>query len=234
MVGLSHEKSSGNPSYFTAWGTLRGIQSVLQTIDGSTSLEGKTVAIQGLGSVGAILAEHLFWQGAHLIVSDIDWEKTEMIAKKFHAIACPAEDILAMSCDILAPCAMGGVLNPQTIPQLNCRGIAGCANNQLLTDQDAAELKKLGILYAPDFVINAGGLINVSLELADEGYNPAKARKLVDQLYDNLLSLFEVAEESNSSTHETAVQMAERRIQSNIGKRVTPPRYHHFEVHESH
>jgi leucine dehydrogenase len=229
VVGLSHEKSSGNPSYFTAWGTLRGIQSVLQTLDSSPSLEGKTVAIQGLGSVGAILAEHLFWQGAHLIVSDIDEEKTATIAKKFDAKIVSPQEILAAPCDILAPCAMGGILNPHTIPTLRCRGIAGCANNQLLSDQDAFELQKRTILYAPDFVINAGGLINVSLELAEEGYNPLKARKSVDQLFDNLLDLFALAHKNNISTHEAAVQTADHRIRSGIGKRTTPPRYHHYE-----
>ncbi len=228
VVGLSHEKSSGNPSHFTAWGTFRGIQAALQALDGSTSLEGKTVAIQGLGSVGALLAEHLFWHGAHLIVSDIDWEKTEAMAKKFNAVACPCEDILSVECDVLAPCAMGGIINSKTIPQLRCRAIAGCANNQLLTDQDGDELKKRGILYAPDFVINAGGLINVSQELAEEGYNPKTARKKVDKLYDQLMSLFELAEKKNCSTHHAAVELAEHRIKHGIGKRETPPRYHHY------
>jgi leucine dehydrogenase len=229
VVGISHEKSSGNPSPFTAWGTFRGIQAVLQMLDGSTSLEGKTIAVQGLGSVGAMLVEHLFWHGAKLIVSDIDWEKTQTIAKKYHATACPAEDILGEECDILVPCAMGGIINPQTIPQLRCRGIAGCANNQLLTDQDADELRKLGILYAPDFVINAGGLINVSLEIEEEGYNPISARKKADQIYDHLIRLFEISEQNNCSTHHAALSLADYRIKYGVGKRRVPPRYHHFE-----
>lgn len=228
VVGLSHEKSSGNPSYFTAWGTFRGIQAVLQELDGSTSLEGKTVAIQGLGSVGAILAEHLFWHGAKLIVSDIDWEKTKALAKKFDAVACPCEDILSVECDVLAPCAMGGIINPETIPQLRTRAIAGCANNQLLSDQDADALKQRGILYAPDFVINAGGLINVSHELLEEGYCPGESRKKVDQIYDHLLKLFELAKKNDCSTHQAAVELAEHRVKHGIGKRKSPPRYHHF------
>lgn len=234
VVGLSHERSSGNPSPYTAWGTFRGIQAVLKMIDGSTSLEGKTVAIQGLGSVGAILAELLFWHGAKLIVSDIDWERTQTIAKKYHATACPSEDILGEQCDVLAPCALGGIINPQTIPQLRCRAIAGCANNQLLTDQDANELKKRGILYAPDFVINAGGLINVSLEIAEDGYTPIVARKKVDQLYDQLIRLFEISEQNNCSTHHAAVALAEYRIKYGVGKRHVPPRYHHFESARKH
>ena len=99
------------------------------------------------------------------------------MAKKYHAIACPSEDILAEQCDVLAPCAMGGIINPETIPQLRCRAIAGCANNQLLTDQDADELKRRGILYAPDFVINAGGLINVSSEIEEEGLQSSGFKK---------------------------------------------------------
>ncbi len=229
VVGLSTEKSSGNPSPFTAWGTFRGIQAVLQTLDGSTFIEGKTIAIQGLGSVGALLAEHLFWHGAKLVLSDIDWEKTQALAKKYHAIACPSEDILGEQCDILAPCAMGGIINPETIPQLRCRGIAGCANNQLLADEDANELKSRGILYAPDFVINAGGLINVSLEIEEEGYNPSSSRKKVDQLYDQLIRLFEISEQNNCSTHHAAVSLAEYRIKYGVSKRRTPPRYHHYE-----
>ena len=228
VVGLAHDKSSGNPAPFTAWGTFRGIQATLQMLDGSTSIEGKVVAVQGLGSVGSLLVDLLFWHGAKLIVSDIDWEKTQMIAKKYHATACPAEDILGETCDILAPCAMGGIINPQTIPNLRCRGIAGCANNQLLSDQDADELKKLGILYAPDFVINAGGLINVSLEIEEEGYNPITARKKTDQIYDHLIRLYEISEQNNCSTHHAALSLADYRIKYGVGKRLVPPRYHHF------
>lgn len=229
VVGLGHEKSSGNPSPFTAWGTFRGIQAVLQKLDGTSSVEGKTVAVQGLGSVGAVLVEQLYWHGAKLIISDIDWEKTQILAKKFGAKACPSEDILTMPCDILAPCAMGGVINPDTIPGLRCRGIAGCANNQLLSDNDAEALKRLGILYAPDFVINAGGLINVAHELEVEGYNPVAARKKVDNLFDQLMLLFEISQQNNCSTHQAAVSLGDYRLKYGVGKRQVPPHYHHFE-----
>ena len=149
VVGLIHEKSSGNPSPFTAWGTFRGIQSVLKKIYDSDSLENRTVAIQGLGSVGLDLAELLFWAGARLIVSDIDREKCEKVAKMFGAQVVAPEEILSVECDVLAPCAMGGIINETTIPHLRCRAIAGCANNQLLKDSDADDLFALGILYAP-------------------------------------------------------------------------------------
>jgi leucine dehydrogenase len=229
VVGTSSEKASGNPSPYTAWGTFRGIQAVLQTIDGSPSVAGKTIAVQGLGSVGHALAELLFWHGAKLIVSDIDWEKTQRYSKKWGAIACPADDILSISCDVLSPCALGGIINSQTILNLRCRAIAGSANNQLLNDQDADLLKQKGILYAPDFVINAGGLINVSFEIAEEGYNPTQARAKVDKLYDQLIRLFEISEQNNCSTHQAALSLADYRIKYGVSKRQTPPRYHHQE-----
>ena len=226
VVGTSSEKASGNPSPFTAWGTFRGIEAVLQTVDGSTSVAGKTIAIQGIGSVGAPLAELLFWHGAKLIISDIDWEKTQRYSKKWGAIACPADDILSVPCDILAPCALGGIINPQTIENLRCRGIAGSANNQLLNDNDADLLQQKGILYAPDFVINAGGLINVSLEIDEEGYNPIKSRAKIDKLYDQLIRLFEISEQKNCSTHQAALSLADYRIKYGVSKRQIPPRYH--------
>lgn len=227
VVGISHKKSSGNPAPFTGWGTYRGIQATLKKIYGTDSVKGRTIAIQGLGSVGGWLAEVLFWHGAKLIISDIDWEKTLAIAAKFHAKPCPADDILMQECDILAPCAMGGIINPQTIPQLQCAGIAGCANNQLLSDVDGQELMKRGIVYAPDFVINAGGLINVTEEIAKEGYNPHTAREKIDHIYDQLISIFDLAEMQHISTHEAALTLAQSHIKNGKGKRIGSPSYHH-------
>jgi leucine dehydrogenase len=230
VVGSASSKGSGNPSPFTAWGTYRGIQSVLQKMHGNPSVAGKTVAIQGLGSVGGRLAEYLFWEGAKLILSDIDWEKTQRLAKQFGAMACPAEDILTVACDVLAPCALGGILNPQTIPQLKCEAVAGAANNQLLNDSDADLLKQRGILYAPDFVINAGGLINVSHEITEDGYCPTRSLAKINTLYNQLLELYALSEKNNCSTHQAAVSLGDYRIQHGIGKRETPPRYHHRET----
>ncbi|MGR3973760.1 MAG: Glu/Leu/Phe/Val dehydrogenase dimerization domain-containing protein [Candidatus Rhabdochlamydia sp.] len=227
FVGIAHEKSSGDPSTFTAWGTYRGIQAALQVTQKNPSVRGKRIAIQGLGNVGAALAEILFWAGAKLIVSDIDWEKTQRIAKKFGAQPCPADDILGSECDVLAPCAMGGILNSQTISQLRCQAIAGCANNQLLHDSDADTIRQRGILYTPDFVINAGGLINVSIELEHEGYDPIKARTKVHGLFDQLMHLFEIAEQNKCSTHQAALSLGDYRLKYGIGKRHCSPRYHH-------
>jgi leucine dehydrogenase len=230
VVGTSHEKASGNPSPFTAFGTLRGMQAVVQMLDGSPSLKGKVVAVQGLGSVGAVLVDFLFWHGAKLIVSDIDWEKTQRIAQKYGARACFVKDILIQECDILAPCALGGVLNGQTIPQLRCRAVAGCANNQLLKEEDALALHERGILYAPDFVINAGGLINVSFDVEQGGYNPAESQIRVDAIFDQLIELFAIAKKRGICSNYAAVFLANTMIENGVGKRLSPPHFDHLVV----
>lgn len=229
VTGLSHAKSSGNPSPFTAWGTFRGIQAACQELNGSDSVEGKTVAIQGLGSVGASLAELLFWHGARLIVADTDPARTSAIVRKYSAISCSPGEIHRQECDILAPCALGGTLNSQTIPELRCKAIAGCANNQLLEASDADALQKREILYAPDFAINAGGIINISFELDSTGYQPIDARIAVDRIYHTVNDIFATAKQSGMTTHEAAVVLAETRIQNGVGRRTEPPFFHHYD-----
>lgn len=227
VVGLPSQGSSGNPSPYTAWGTYRGIQAVLHRLFGSDSPEGKTVAIQGLGSVGIELAKLLFWAGAQLIVSDIDMNKCRHVAAELGAKIAPVDEILSSACDILAPCAMGGIINQHTIPQLRCKAIAGCANNQLLVDTDADQLLEREILYAPDFVINAGGLINVSQELATEGYQPEVSRNRTSAIYDQLGAIFDISKQNHCSTHQAAVSLGDYRLKYGIGKRTEPPCFHH-------
>lgn len=227
VSGLMHDKSSGNPSYFTAWGVYRGIQASLKKIYGSDSVKDRVVAIQGLGSVGTILADFLFWNGAKLIVSDIQVEKARKVAKQYGAAFVEPEDILFVECDVLAPCALGGVLSEQTIPLLKTKAVAGAANNQLLVDSDAEALLERGILYAPDFVINAGGLINVTEEITPQGYNPVSARNRVDQLYDQLITIFNLAEEKGISTYQAAADLGDYRLENKIGRRVEEPCFHH-------
>jgi leucine dehydrogenase len=227
VVGLNHEKSSGNPSYFTAWGVFKGIQAALKRVFGSDSVKDKTVAVQGLGSVGSILANLLFWNGAKLILSDIAMDKANKLAKQYGALTCSPEDIMSVPCDVFSPCALGGGLNSGTIPQLKCKIVAGAANNQLLSDKDGEELMKRGILYAPDFVINAGGLINVTEELTQEGYNPQNSRNKVDKLYEQLLTIFEIAEQNHFSTNQAAKSLSDYRLKYKIGKRNEPPCFHH-------
>lgn len=227
VVGLPHEKSSGNPSPFTAWGVFRGIQAVIHELFGTDSVEGKTVAIQGLGSVGARLAELLFWHGARLVVTDTHMEHAEGLAKQFGAELVSPDEIYEVPCDVFSPCALGGVINSKAIERLRCCAIAGAANNQLLKASDAEELRRLGILYAPDFVINAGGLINVSEEVTKEGYNPSVARKKVHALYDQLRLIFKIARENGISTQKAVMQLLSYRIEHGIGRRTDPIYMHH-------
>lgn len=231
IVGLPHAKSSGNPSPYTAWGTFRGIQASLKKLYGSNSLEGKTVAIQGLGSVGSELAEMLFWHGAKLVVADVDQAKTQEVAERFGAKVCSVEEIYATECDVFSPCALGGILNDKTIPLLKCRAIAGAANNQLLHESHADALKKRGILYAPDFIVNAGGLLNVSCELDEKGYDRLKVMSQIHKVtYDELMFLFQNADQKGITTQQAAVNLCEYNLKYGIGKREGKAYFHHSNV----
>lgn len=227
VVGLLHEKSSGNPSPFTAWGVFRGIQSVCKWQSGSDSVEGKTIAIQGLGSVGTTLADILFWQGARLIVADIDLARAIRVGRKYGAQVVGPEEIVRVPCDVFSPCALGGVLSFHSITEAQCGAVAGAANNQLLNDEDADFLASRNILLAPDFVINAGGLINVTAELAPGGYDAVAARLQTHQLYDQLITIYEIAQQNSCSTYKAALSLGEYRLKYGIGKRTVPPCFHH-------
>jgi len=227
LVGLPHEKSSGNPSGFTAWGVYRGIQAALQEVFGSSSVHGKVVAIQGVGSVGAFLADYLFWNGARLIFTDVAKDRAMDLAKRYGAKYCDPEDIYAQECDVFAPCALGACINEKTISQLRCKIVAGAANNQLLVEEDGARLRQKGILYAPDFVINAGGLINVTEELTREGYCPTRSRGRIDGLYEQLQKIFALAKEKGTSTHEAAKALGDVILAEKIGARTEAPYFHH-------
>lgn len=227
VVGLPQIKSSGEPGPFTAWGVFRGVQSAVKKLFGSDSLEGRTVAVQGLGSVGANLVHYLFWAGANLIISDIDMEKAEKLACRYGAKVVAPDQILSVECDVLSPCAMGACINDQTIERFRCKAIAGAANNQLLKESHGVALKERGILYAPDFVINAGGLLNVAGELEDDGYHPMAARAKISRIYDCLLAIYDIAEKNNDSTHAAAVALADYRIKYGIGQRIASPTFHH-------
>lgn len=224
--GIHNLRGSGNPAAYTAWGTFQGIQSVLQKLDGNTSLEGKTIAIQGVGSVGTRLIDLLFWEGAELIIADLDENAVKQVAHRSAAQVVSPDEILSVDCDILSPCAMGGIINKNSIPNLRCRAIAGGANNQLLTYEDADELTKRGILYAPDFVINAGGLINVMHELSVHGYHAHHARTMTKKIYNQLLEVYKIAEKQSISTHQAAVSIVDHRLEHGIGKRAEKLVFH--------
>jgi leucine dehydrogenase len=194
LVGLKHPSSSGNPALFTARGGYRGIQAALMKLYGTPDVKGRTIAVQGLGATGMELCRTLFWDGAELIVSDICEEKVASAVKQFGAKAVSADQILFEACDVLSPCAMGGTFTPQTVEKLQCKAIAGLANNQLSEEGVGMRLLEKKILYIPDFVINAGGLLNVSVEITPEGYCPKRARAKVDALYSVILDLIERSE----------------------------------------
>lgn len=222
VAGLPTATSSGDPSRFTAWGIYQGLKAVAKTLWGSDSLKGKSIAIQGLGSVGTKIAEHLFWEGAMLILSDIDEEKTLKVAELYRARVSKPSEILFQEVDIVCPCAMGGILNDETIAKLKCKAVAGASNNQLLTPEHGKLLHEKGILYAPDYVINSGGIINVAFELDKDLYNPQKAIEGVNKIYTTLLTIFEMSKEQNIATSETANQLANLKLKNKIGQRKDP------------
>ena len=211
--------SSGNPSPVTAYGVYRGMKAAAKIAFGSDSLEGKTVAVQGVGSVAYHLCKHLHEEGARLIVTDIVRENVERAVRDFGAESVDPDKIYDVECDIFSPCALGAIINDETLPRLKCRVVAGSANNQLKEERHGDRLEELGIIYVPDYVINAGGLINVADELF--GYNRERAMKKVETIYDNVLRVFEIAKRDGIPSYKAADRMAEERIESLARSRST-------------
>jgi leucine dehydrogenase len=202
---------SGDPSPVTAYGTYRGIKACAREKYGSDSLSGMTVAVQGTGHVGYFLCKYLADEGAKLIVTDIDDERVRRVVREFDAQAVAPDQIYAADAQVFAPCALGAVVNDDTIAQFKFEIIAGAANNQLAQERHGDILHKRGILYAPDYVINAGGLINVYGELND--WTAEQARRKAGEIYDTLTQIFELAKENGLPTYESADRVAERRIE---------------------
>jgi len=203
--------ASGDPSPMTARGVWRGMKAAAKEAYGSDSLNGKTIAIQGLGHVGYYLAKHLHEEGAKLIVTDIQEDVIKRVVDEMGATAVGLDEIYGVEADIFAPCAMGAVINDETIPQFKFKVIAGAANNVLKEERHGDKLHELGILYAPDYVINAGGVINVADEL--QGYNYDRALIKVELVYDNVAKVLEIAKRDNIPTYKAADRMAEERIE---------------------
>ena len=211
VVGLPVEHGgSGNPSTMTAYGLYEAMRAAAKARWGSDDLAGRTVALQGFGNVASALAGHLIEAGARLIATDVDPAKVERAAA-LGTVIVGADDVLAQECDVLAPCALGGVLNERTIPNLHCEVVCGAANNQLLAPEDAERLRERGILYAPDYIVNAGGVINVSFEVGAE-YDREAARAKTAQIYDTLERVLAVAEERGVTTAAAADLIAEERL----------------------
>lgn len=201
---------SGDPSPYTAHGVFMGIKASVKRQLNLDSLKGIRIAVQGLGNVGYHLVEFLHKEGAELIVTDIDQDKVKLVAEKFNATMVSPDEIVTTECDVLAPCALGAVINDNTIGNLKCKIVAGGANNILAESRHGDALRELNILYAPDYVINAGGLMNVFVEL--EGYSSDRAFEKTTQVYDNLMQVFDIAEKEGVANHIAANRLAEKRI----------------------
>jgi leucine dehydrogenase len=210
VVGIAGR--SGDPSPVTAYGTYRGMKACAFEVYGDDSLKGKAVAVQGVGHVGYYLCENLAAEGAKLIVTDIHQDRVDRAIDDFGAEAVKPDAIYGVDADIFAPCALGAIINSKTIPQLKVKIIAGAANNQLETHEDAKAVQERGILYAPDYVINAGGLINVCSELAD--WSTDRSKRKAGEIYQTLLEVFELAREEKLTTADAADRIAERRIET--------------------
>lgn len=211
---------SGDPSPSTAYGTFVGIRSAVRHALDTTSLDGVKVAIQGLGNVGVHLAERLHNAGAKLWVSDPVEARVREAQQRFGAMAVALDDIYAQQVDVFAPCALGAVINDRTIPQLKARIVAGSANNQLDEARHAQELQRRGILYAPDYVVNAGGIIDVYFEL--QGDDEVAEMTKIEEIGATLDEIFAEADATGKTTAEIADRIAERRFQSvQAGKRAT-------------
>jgi glutamate dehydrogenase/leucine dehydrogenase len=210
----SEEKGgSGDPGPYTARGVFHGIRASLAQVFGSPELEGRTVLVQGAGDVGARLAEQLARAGARVLVSDIDADRARSLAERVGAEVVDPERAMELECDVYAPCALGGTLNAETIPRLRCRIVAGCANNQLATVEDAARLDAAGILYAPDYVINAGGVIH-AWGVEGLGWDMDTVENRLARIADGLGEIYRRAVAEGITTEEAAERIARSRFEA--------------------
>ncbi|MFB4164617.1 branched-chain amino acid dehydrogenase [Alteribacillus sp. JSM 102045] len=203
--------SSGNPSPVTAYGVYVGMKAAAKEAFGSDELAGKTIAVQGVGNVSYHLCKHLYEEGATLIVTDIHKESIDRAVNDFNAKAVEPDNIFDVECDIFSPCALGAVINDDTINRLKAKVVAGAANNQLKGNEHGEMLHEKGIVYTPDYVINAGGVINVADELY--GYNRDRAMKKVEGVYENIEQVIDISKRDRIPTYLAADRLAEERIE---------------------
>ena len=213
VTGVSESLGgSGDPSPATALGVLWAMRAVATRLWGTDSLEGRHVAISGVGKVGAALAGHLHAAGARLTVADVRPAAVEAVVAATGAATAPADAVHAVPCDIFSPCALGAVFDEATIPQLSCAAVVGSANNQLATDEDDNRMQAAGVLYAPDYVVNAGGVINIAEEQG--GYDRRRAEERIARIYDTTLQVLELADRDGITTAEAADRFAEQRVEA--------------------
>ena len=220
VVGLPESMGGGgNPASVTGFGVFQAMRACAEATWGSDSLSGRTVALQGYGNVATALGGHLLEAGARLIVTDIREEKRqEAAALPGDVTVVKPDQLLSVECDVLAPCALGAVLNAESIPQLQCAVVCGAANNQLAEEEDAGRLMDRGILYAPDYVVNAGGVINVFHEM-NGPYDAKAALEMAAHIYDTTHRVIRTAKERSVTTAQAAGLMAEERLAAARRKR---------------
>ena len=211
VTGISESRGgAGNPSPITAYGVFMGMKAAVKYKFGNDSLQGRKVLVQGIGHVGEVLVGHLTNEGAEVLISDINKDRLKEVHKKYGAHIFE-DNIYSADVDIYAPCALGATINDETIYEIRAKVIAGAANNQLADEHKHGEiLKKRGIAYAPDFLINAGGIINVYAEL--EGYGKSEIRKKTENIYNTTLEIFSHSDAQGCTTHEAAFSIAQSRI----------------------
>ncbi|MBI5216700.1 MAG: Glu/Leu/Phe/Val dehydrogenase [Ignavibacteriae bacterium] len=204
-------KDSGDPSPLTALGVYYGIKACMKETTGNDSLSGKTVAVQGAGNVANALCEFLAKEGAKIFITDIYEHKAQSIVARTNATLVKPDEIIEMDADVFCPCALGAILNDHSITQLKAKIVAGAANNQLADEQThGMKLLERGILYAPDYVINAGGLISVANQLDGNTYEQAK--KQIEGIYETLRNIFRISHEKQLPTFQAANHLAEERL----------------------
>lgn len=223
VTGLPESMGGGgDPSPVTAYGVYTGMKATAKKVYGNDSLTGKKIGVQGVGQVGMFLVEHLTKENAEVYITDINQDKLKQVSNSYGAKVVGMDEIYDLQMDIYAPCALGATINDNTIKRLKCQMIAGAANNQLEDERKHGHmLLDLGIIYAPDFLINAGGLINVCEEYMGS-YNRDRAYNAAEKIYDTCLDILNVADAEGISSQEAAIQLAEKRIED-IG-RVKLPR----------
>ncbi|WP_374011644.1 Glu/Leu/Phe/Val dehydrogenase [Pseudoxanthomonas koreensis] len=221
---------SGDPAPFTAYGTLQGLMASLQRKFGHEEVGKVSIAVQGLGHIGMELAKLLKERGAKLFVADLDPAKVERAVAEFGAEAVGCEEIYEVAADVFAPCAMEGGIGEDTVERLKAKVVCGSANNQLASHAVGDELHRRGILYAPDYAVNAGGVMNVSLEI--DGYNRERAMRLIRSIYHNVSTIYDLSEREGISPQYAADRIAEARLDA-IGRLKLPmgratPRMRHL------
>ncbi len=209
-----NDGGGGDPSPFTALGVFSGMRACLERVFNSGDFKDKRVAIQGVGNVGYYLAKFLAEAGARLIIADSRQKHLERIAAEFEVEICSKDEILSKECDILAPCAVGGVLNEQSVPKLNCKIIAGAANNQLLNEKAGEDIARKGIIYAPDFAINAGGVILCADEFEPGGFSKTRVEGRVKEIYGTVERILDKSYSTQKLPGVIAREVAQERILS--------------------